>query len=75
MARAPRSKTKQSAPVRRFQPAIPDAQNTHPIAHPAWVLRHTVERPLKRISTVSIVFSSASRRRNLWVSPSLLKDV
>jgi hypothetical protein len=52
-------------------PICPVAQKTHPIAQPAWLLRQAVVRPVKRMSTVSILSPSASERRYLRVNPSL----
>ena len=53
----------------RVKPACPVAQNPHPIAHPTWLLTHTVTRSGYSISTVSIRLPSCSSHRYFTVSP------
>jgi hypothetical protein len=48
------------------------AQNTQPIAQPAWLLMQAVTRPVKRIRTVSIRRPSSNASRYLRVKPSAL---
>ena len=57
----------------RVKPIWPVAQNTHPIAQPAWLLMQAVTRPVKRISTVSMRRPSLSASRYLRVKPSPLR--
>ncbi len=52
-----------------MNPACPVAQKPHAIAHPTWLLTHTVTRSGYTISTVSTRPPSASSHRYFTVSP------